>query len=88
MGVPAHDTRDAGLAEVRGLPSVNVIAKTSKDDDGDASSDGIMVNSGPFDGMNPVEARKAISAELKVNAAMFFATFVHVDTFFSVTRRG
>jgi leucyl-tRNA synthetase len=67
MGVPAHDTRDAALAEVRGVPSVNVIAKASKDNEGEEGGEGVLVNSGTFDGMRPSEARKAIASELKVS---------------------
>ncbi len=72
MGVPAHDTRDGVLAESRGLPVVNVIAKTvangSRVSDADADDESVMVNSGSFDGLRAKDARKAIGDELKVVA--------------------
>jgi leucyl-tRNA synthetase len=68
MGVPAHDTRDGVLAEVQGLPVVNVISKTVEHSSGgsDADADGVMVNSGEFDGLRPLDAKIAIGKELKV----------------------
>jgi hypothetical protein len=83
MGVPAHDSRDSILAEVQGLPVLNVIDKTA--DSGcaetDGNSDGVMLNSGDFNGMRTVDARKAIGEELKVrsHAAMIEDAGVGAD---------
>ncbi len=68
MGVPAHDTRDGVLAEVQRLPVVSVIAKTAGNGgvDNDSDGEGVMVNSGEFDGLRPSDAKKAIGEELKV----------------------
>jgi leucyl-tRNA synthetase len=49
MGVPAHDERDREFAEAFGLPIVQVITE-----------DGILVNSGQFDGLIADEGKRAI----------------------------
>lgn len=61
MAVPGHDTRDYEFALKYELPIPQVI-KTSKDED-DALpfvEDGILVNSGQFDGLTSEDARLAI----------------------------
>ena len=65
MAVPAHDERDFAFAEAFKLPIVNVIA--SSDDDGVQvyHGEGILENSGVFDGMNTSEAREEIVAWLE-----------------------
>jgi leucyl-tRNA synthetase len=55
MGVPAHDQRDFEFAREHGLPVRVVIAPEGTDLDPDTLSEawpheGVMVNSGPFDG--------------------------------------
>ncbi len=55
MGVPAHDQRDFEFAREHGLPVRVVIAPPGADLDPDAMDaayphEGVMVNSGPFDG--------------------------------------
>jgi leucyl-tRNA synthetase len=69
MGVPAHDQRDHEFARKYGLP-ITVVVKPR---DGavprvDAmteavSNDGVLVNSGRFDGMDSDAARRAITAD-------------------------
>jgi leucyl-tRNA synthetase len=49
MAVPAHDERDREFAEAFGLPIVEVI-----------DEDGVMVNSGQFDGLPAEEAKRSI----------------------------
>ena len=69
MAVPAHDERDFGFAQKYQLPIVPVVRAA----DGPAadpqqvaeatSDDGILINSGPHDGLDSEAARKAITAE-------------------------
>jgi leucyl-tRNA synthetase len=69
MAVPAHDQRDFEFARKYGLPITVVVKPT----DGSApspaamheaiSNDGVLINSGQYDGMDSDEARKAITAE-------------------------
>jgi leucyl-tRNA synthetase len=67
MAVPAHDERDFDFATKYKLPIVPVVGPA----DGVApesiteavSNDGILINSGPYDGMPSDEARKAITDE-------------------------
>ena len=71
MGVPAHDQRDFEFARKYGLP-IGVVVRPA---DGPApsvehmteavSNDGILVNSGRYDGMDSDSARSAISADAK-----------------------
>ena len=64
MAVPAHDQRDYEFAQAYGLPVVEVIRPTA---DGPWTADcafegeGIMVNSGPFDGQPSSEAWQGIA---------------------------
>ncbi len=66
MGVPAHDTRDFKFAKERNLP-IKVVIAPSKEAQAVPSAleqaytePGIMINSGPFSGMNSTEGKKAI----------------------------
>ncbi len=62
MAVPAHDERDFAFARKYGLPIIEVIDTPVefKDADGDLiaayTGDGVLVNSGPFDGLPKAEA--------------------------------
>ena len=68
MAVPGHDERDFDFAEAMGLPIVRVVA--GEDDGADTplseayAGDGVMVNSGRFDGMAVADAKPAIAAWL------------------------
>lgn len=71
MGVPAHDQRDFEFAQKMKLPIVQVIAgdvskqAVEKDGkDGYMTLNSKMLNSGKFDGMGVVQAKKGISDEL------------------------
>ena len=68
MAVPGHDQRDFDFAEAMGLPIVRVVAGAGDGADKPLSEayagDGVMVNSGRFDGMAVVDAKPAISAWL------------------------
>ena len=60
MGVPAHDTRDFEFAAKFNLPVTRVVR--GKDEEGELPfiDYGIVVNSGEFDGLTTVEAKKAV----------------------------
>ena len=67
MGVPAHDERDFAFAEKFELPVVEVIERP--EDDASAKQcyhgEGILVNSGAFDGARSEDAREQIVAWLE-----------------------
>ena len=65
MAVPGHDQRDFDFAEVMGLPIVRVVAGKGDGADTPLSEaymgDGVMVNSGRFDGLPVSESKPAIA---------------------------
>ncbi len=70
MGVPTHDSRDWMFADKYGIEKIIVIQPKDKvlkfEDMTEAyDDDGIMVNSGKFDGMTNKEAMVAISDEIE-----------------------
>ncbi len=70
MAVPAHDQRDFDFARKYNLPVKVVITPDGSNMDGDTleaafEAEGIMVNSGKFDGMGNREALKEIIEYLK-----------------------
>jgi len=66
MAVPAHDERDFEFAEKFGLPIVSVIDKPEDNaETGPYHGEGVLVNSGNFDGMSSSEAREEIVAWLE-----------------------
>jgi leucyl-tRNA synthetase len=68
MAVPAHDQRDLDFARVFDLP-VQVVVATDLPDPAQSwqatPGDGTLINSGPLDGMNKVDAIAAITAILE-----------------------
>ncbi|MDD2619459.1 MAG: leucine--tRNA ligase [Syntrophomonadaceae bacterium] len=73
MAVPAHDQRDFDFAIKYNIP-IRVVIK-SEDSPLDASQlneayveDGLMVNSGPFDGLSVAEGQKAIIKYMEENS--------------------
>ena len=68
MAVPGHDQRDFDFAHAFGLPVIRVVAGPGDDAAtplGEAfEGTGIMVNSGEFDGLDVVEAKRSIVAML------------------------
>jgi leucyl-tRNA synthetase len=62
MAVPGHDARDHEFANAFGLATIQVVDPGNGHDVMDAAfdGDGVMVNSGCFDGMTSSEARRAI----------------------------
>ncbi len=68
MAVAAHDERDYAFATKYGLPITQVIQKKGGETVLPYCDDGILVNSGKFDGLPSDEARNAIAVHLsKIN---------------------
>ena len=70
MAVPAHDERDFAFAEKFGLSIVTVVEKP--EDDGEVGlyhGEGVLVNSGHFDGMRSEQAREEVVAWLEQEGA-------------------
>ena len=74
MGVPGHDHRDHAFAEKMGVDIVPVIApEPGGGDDPEApdvseeafTEDGVLVNSGEYDGLGSAEARERLTADLE-----------------------
>lgn len=66
MAVPAHDERDFAFAEKFSLPIVEVIEKPEDSEKaGTYHGEGILTNSGSFDGMTTSQAREEIVAWLE-----------------------
>ena len=64
MAVAAHDERDYAFAKKYGLPVTQVIQKVGGETTLPFCEDGILVNSGSFDGLSGEEARNAIAIHL------------------------
>jgi len=73
MAVPGHDERDFQFAGEFGLPIVRVVAPEGEDPTAPLMEayvgEGVMVNSGPFDGMPVAEAKEAITSWLEERGA-------------------
>jgi leucyl-tRNA synthetase len=66
MAVPAHDDRDLAFAEKFGLPVIEVVEQPeTSDEPGAYHGEGLLVNSGQFDGMNSSDAREQVVAWLE-----------------------
>jgi leucyl-tRNA synthetase len=70
MGVPAHDQRDFEFARAHDLPIRVVVQPEGEQRDLDAMTqaydhDGVMVNSGPFDGVRSPESIQRVTAWLE-----------------------
>jgi len=67
MAVPAHDQRDLDFARAFGLP-VRVVVETGAEDPAQtglaSASDGVLVNSGPYDGLAKAAAIERVTADL------------------------
>jgi len=66
MGVPAHDERDYDFAHVCDIPVRHVIQNSEgEDSDGVYTGDGVMINSGIFDGMQAkTEGRRKMTLHM------------------------
>jgi leucyl-tRNA synthetase len=69
MGVPAHDQRDFEFARKYGLP-ITVVVRPAEGNAAavealteSVSNDGVLVNSGPYDGIESATARRAMTAD-------------------------
>jgi leucyl-tRNA synthetase len=63
MSVPAHDERDFEFAAKYGLPIVQVIQPLQNEDQAKlpfCSEDGVLINSGEYDGLSCAEAEKKL----------------------------
>ena len=72
MSVPAHDERDFDFAKKYGLEIIVVVKPYDEDLDGATmteafTGEGIMINSGQFNGMDSVKALDAIASFLEEN---------------------
>lgn len=67
MGVPAHDERDFAFAEKYHLPVVEVIEKPAANDEQVYHDEGVLINSGKYNGLLSNEAREKIVAWLEEN---------------------
>lgn len=65
MAVPAHDERDYEFATKFSLPIVEVVEKPDDEIEKCYHGEGILINSGTFDGMPTSEAREQIVAWLE-----------------------
>lgn len=66
MAVPAHDERDLEFAKKFGLPVREVIKPTDESDGAEAYiGEGVLINSGAYDGMNTAAAREKITNDLQ-----------------------
>lgn len=70
MSVPAHDQRDFDFAKKYGLDIVVVVDSPKEPLDANTMTEayvdeGVMVNSGPFNGMNSADAKEAVVAYLE-----------------------
>ena len=65
MAVPAHDERDNEFAQKFDLPIIRVVRNDAADDEC-SHDEGIMMNSGQYDGMPSADAREKIVNDLKV----------------------
>lgn len=64
MAVPAHDERDYAFATQFELPIIEVIEKPTGFEDVCYHGDGLLKQSGPYDGVHSAEAREQIVAHL------------------------
>ncbi len=65
MGVPAHDARDHAFAGEMGLPMRRVIDSPLPVSEGAWTGDGVLVDSGPFTGLDVATARDRIAEWLE-----------------------
>ena len=70
MAVPTHDQRDFEFAKKYGLPLIVVIQPEGQALDGQTMTEayegeGVLVNSGQFNGMESAKAREAIAEDLE-----------------------
>jgi leucyl-tRNA synthetase len=74
MAVPAHDERDFTFAEKFNLPIVEVVSSNKNDGEVISHDEGILMNSGQFDGANSSDAREKIVEWLEEKSVGRFKT--------------
>ena len=74
MGVPGGDERDYAFAKKFALPITRVTAGKPGEDELPYHGDGILVNSGEFDGLTVEEGQKAIVSKLAKDGVAEFKT--------------
>ena len=82
MAVPAHDERDFEFAKKYNLP-IHQVIKSEIDSDKAYTGEGILINSGEFNGINSEEAKKKITDFVQ---GKFVQTFKLRDWVFSRQR--
>jgi leucyl-tRNA synthetase len=66
FGTPAHDQRDWEFAQSHGLPIIPVVQPVDPASTDEAyEGDGVLINSGPYDGLTVDKAKQAIVGDLK-----------------------
>jgi len=89
MAVPAHDERDHEFAQQFGLEIVPVIAPPKGKEDAPLpfTETGLMANSGPYNGLDSLEGKRRITADLAAkNQAKATVNFKLRDWLFSRQR--
>jgi leucyl-tRNA synthetase len=89
MAVPAHDERDYEFAQQFGLEIISVIAppKGKENTPLPFTETGVMANSGPYDGLESLEGKRRITADLALkNQAKATVNFKLRDWLFSRQR--
>ena len=70
MAVPAHDERDWEFAKKYDLPVKIVVKATDAEGEYGGAEDGVLVNSGKYDGLESAAARRQIVKDLGKNAEL------------------
>ena len=73
MAVPGHDTRDYEFAIKYGLPVIQVIKDNLSNEKFPYIGDGVLINSGKFNGLTTVDAKREIVEELHNSSSANFA---------------
>ncbi len=66
MAVPAHDERDYEFAKKYALPINQVIKNGNENSKGAFTGNGVLINSGEFNGLNSSEAQKKITKKIEL----------------------
>jgi leucyl-tRNA synthetase len=65
MAVPAHDERDYEFATKYDLPIIQVIKNNEKNSKGAFTGNGVLINSGEFNGLSNSKAQKRITQKIE-----------------------
>lgn len=86
MFVPAHDSRDFEFAHKYQL-KINQVIQSNQKDELPLTGEGLLINSGQFNGLSSIEAKKAITQWLKkIDKGDFKVTYKLRDWIFSRQR--